>query len=79
MPAHRPQDALAADGEASMRQTRPHLTIPFAVERRGGEHLVDRFDDLGIAVRGLGPALGGERRWPTTLPKRSSAGQPSGG
>src|SRR4030095_4039684 len=67
MHAHQPQDALTADGQAPMRQARPHLAIPSAGERRRREHSVDGRDDLGIAVRGLGPALGrdawpGERR-----------------
>src|SRR5438445_10883767 len=55
---HQPQDALAADSQSSMSQARPYLAVPLTMERGRREHCADRRDDLGIAARRLGPALG---------------------
>src|SRR4030095_5030387 len=62
MLSHQPQDALPAEGQAAMRQARPDLAIPLAMERARREHRADRLHDLGITVRRLGPTLGG-RPW----------------
>src|SRR5439155_25395565 len=51
MHAGQPQDALAADREAAMRQAGAHLPIAFAVERPGREYVTDGLDDLDIADR----------------------------
>jgi len=64
--AHEAQHALAADGQAPMRQPRPHPAIAFAMERRRREDsriaariAPSRIIAFGPRLPGTGGTLGG--------------------
>src|SRR5581483_11586473 len=71
--AHKAQDALAAGGHAAVSQPRPYLPVAFAVERRLAQDAADRRDQVGVADRGLRPALTPHRRGPQGRGRRVDA------